>query len=115
MLRRVLPALGLLLLALAAWWWVASWDSVDDLLLASPPETWEALRAHQRVPLPRARAHRRHRGGVRVADVLRRPALRVRQRRNRARDRRQDREGRLEAPRGHDRQGVAGLRRRQIF
>ena len=38
-MRRALPALGLLLLALAAWWWVASWDSVDDLLLASPSET----------------------------------------------------------------------------
>jgi putative hydroxymethylpyrimidine transport system permease protein len=42
--RRWLPAAGLLLLALGAWWWVASWDSVDDLLLASPSETWEALR-----------------------------------------------------------------------
>ena len=43
-MRRALPALGLLLLALGAWWWVASWDSVDDLLLASPSETWQALR-----------------------------------------------------------------------
>ena len=43
-MRRWLPAAGLLLLALGAWWWVASWDSVDDLLLASPSETWEALR-----------------------------------------------------------------------
>jgi ABC-type nitrate/sulfonate/bicarbonate transport system permease component len=44
MLRRYLPPLALLLLALGAWQWVASLGSVDDLLLASPGETWGALR-----------------------------------------------------------------------
>lgn len=44
MLKRYLPAACLLLLALGGWQWVASWNSVDDLLLASPSETWEALR-----------------------------------------------------------------------
>ena len=53
-MKRALPALGLLLLALAAWWWVASWDSVDDLLLASPPETWEALRDDRELLLDNA-------------------------------------------------------------
>jgi len=52
--RRALPALGLLLLALAAWWWVASWDSVDDLLLASPSETWQALRDDRELLLDNA-------------------------------------------------------------
>ena len=54
MLKRVLPALGLLLLALGAWWWVASWDSVDDLLLASPTETWQALRDDRELLLDNA-------------------------------------------------------------
>ena len=44
MLRRYLPAAGLLALFVAAWAWVASWESVDDLLLASPGETVDALR-----------------------------------------------------------------------
>lgn len=43
-MKRYLPAAALLLLAVLAWAWVASWESVDDLLLASPSETWEALR-----------------------------------------------------------------------
>ena len=50
----MLPAAGLLLLALGAWWWVASWDSVDDLLLASPSETWEALRDDRELLLDNA-------------------------------------------------------------
>ena len=43
MLRRWLPAAALLALFIAAWAWVASWESVDDLLLASPGETVDAL------------------------------------------------------------------------
>jgi ABC-type nitrate/sulfonate/bicarbonate transport system permease component len=43
MRRRLAPAL-LLLLGVAAWQGVASLDSVDDLTLASPVETWQALR-----------------------------------------------------------------------
>jgi ABC-type nitrate/sulfonate/bicarbonate transport system permease component len=54
MLRRWLPAAGLLLLALAGWQWVASWDSVDDLLLASPSETWQALRDDRELLLDNA-------------------------------------------------------------
>lgn len=53
MLRR-LPALALLLLAVGAWQWVASLDSVDDLLLASPGETWEALREDRSLLLDNA-------------------------------------------------------------
>ena len=53
-MKRALPAVGLLLLVLAAWWWVASWDSVDDLLLASPSETWQALRDDRQLLLDNA-------------------------------------------------------------
>jgi ABC-type nitrate/sulfonate/bicarbonate transport system permease component len=53
-LRRLLPPLALLLLALGAWQWVASWDSVDDLLLASPSETWRALREDRSLLLDNA-------------------------------------------------------------
>jgi ABC-type nitrate/sulfonate/bicarbonate transport system permease component len=42
--RRVALAALLLLLAGLAWQWVASLNSVDDLTLASPVETWNALR-----------------------------------------------------------------------
>lgn len=44
MVRRRLPALLLLVAAVGIWQLVASLDSVDDLLLASPAETWGALR-----------------------------------------------------------------------
>ena len=43
-MRRYGPPALLLLLAVAAWQGVASLDSVDDLTLASPVETWQALR-----------------------------------------------------------------------
>ena len=43
-MRRVLLAAGLIALLVAAWAWVASLDSVDDLTLASPGETLTALR-----------------------------------------------------------------------
>ena len=43
-MTRVLLALGLLGLFVLAWQGVASLDSVDDLTLASPVETWGALR-----------------------------------------------------------------------
>lgn len=43
MRRRLAPAL-LLVLGVAAWQGIASLDSVDDLTLASPVETWQALR-----------------------------------------------------------------------
>ncbi len=43
-MRRTLLATALLLLFVAAWQLVASLDSVDDLTLASPAETWQALR-----------------------------------------------------------------------
>ena len=43
-MRRYGPPALLLLLAVAAWQGVASLDSVDDLTLASPVETWDALR-----------------------------------------------------------------------
>jgi putative hydroxymethylpyrimidine transport system permease protein len=42
--RRALLATALLLLFVAAWQAIASLDSVDDLTLASPAETWQALR-----------------------------------------------------------------------
>jgi len=42
---RYLLSIGLLVLFVAAWQGVASLDSVDDLTLASPVETWDALRA----------------------------------------------------------------------
>jgi ABC-type nitrate/sulfonate/bicarbonate transport system permease component len=48
-MRRVLPAALLLLAALAAWQAVASLGSVDDLTLASPLETAEALRDDRRL------------------------------------------------------------------
>jgi putative hydroxymethylpyrimidine transport system permease protein len=41
--RRCAPALGLALLALAAWQGVASLDAVDDLTLASPAEVVQAF------------------------------------------------------------------------
>jgi putative hydroxymethylpyrimidine transport system permease protein len=41
-LRRWLPPLGLLALAVLAWQGIASLESVDDLTLASPVETWQA-------------------------------------------------------------------------
>ncbi len=44
LVRRALLATALLLLFVAAWQAVASLDSVDDLTLASPAETWQALR-----------------------------------------------------------------------
>ncbi|HEY6780948.1 MAG TPA: hypothetical protein VI111_08345, partial [Thermoleophilaceae bacterium] len=43
-MRRALPAAALLVLFVAAWQGVASLHSVDDLTLASPVETWQALR-----------------------------------------------------------------------
>ncbi len=43
-MRRVLLAAALIALLVAAWAWVASLDSVDDLTLASPGETLTALR-----------------------------------------------------------------------
>lgn len=43
-MRRYGPPALLLLLAVAAWQGAASLDSVDDLTLASPVETWQALR-----------------------------------------------------------------------
>ncbi len=43
-MRRYGPPALLLLLAVAAWQGVASLNSVDDLTLASPVETWQALR-----------------------------------------------------------------------
>jgi ABC-type nitrate/sulfonate/bicarbonate transport system permease component len=43
-MRRYGPPALLLLLAVGAWQGVASLDSVDDLTLASPVETWQALR-----------------------------------------------------------------------
>jgi putative hydroxymethylpyrimidine transport system permease protein len=43
-MTRVLLALALLAAFVLAWQGVASLDSVDDLTLASPVETWEALR-----------------------------------------------------------------------
>lgn len=43
-MRRYGPPALLLLLAVAGWQGVASLDSVDDLTLASPVETWQALR-----------------------------------------------------------------------
>lgn len=43
-MRRYAPPALLLLAAVAAWQGVASLDSVDDLTLASPVETWQALR-----------------------------------------------------------------------
>ena len=42
---RYVLSIGLLLLFVAAWQGVASLDSVDDLTLASPVETWYALRS----------------------------------------------------------------------
>jgi ABC-type nitrate/sulfonate/bicarbonate transport system permease component len=42
--KRVLPPLLLLAAAILAWQGVASLHSVDDLTLASPVETWRALR-----------------------------------------------------------------------
>jgi ABC-type nitrate/sulfonate/bicarbonate transport system permease component len=41
---RILLSAGLLALFVLAWQGVASLDSVDDLTLASPTETWQALR-----------------------------------------------------------------------
>ena len=43
-MTRFLLAGALLVLFVLAWQGVASLDSVDDLTLASPVETWEALR-----------------------------------------------------------------------
>ena len=43
-MKRVGLSAGLLVLLVLAWQGVASLDSVDDLTLASPPETLEALR-----------------------------------------------------------------------
>ena len=43
-MRRYLPAALLLVLFVAAWQGVASLHSVDNLTLASPAETWDALR-----------------------------------------------------------------------
>jgi putative hydroxymethylpyrimidine transport system permease protein len=43
-MRRYGPPALLLVLAVTAWQGVASLDSVDDLTLASPVETWQALR-----------------------------------------------------------------------
>lgn len=48
-MRRVLPAGLLLLAAVAAWQAIASLPSVDDLTLASPLETAEALREDWRL------------------------------------------------------------------
>ena len=42
---RYLLSIALLVLFVLAWQGVASLDSVDDLTLASPVETWEALRS----------------------------------------------------------------------
>ena len=42
---RYLLSVALLVLFVAAWQGVASLDSVDDLTLASPVETWDALRS----------------------------------------------------------------------
>jgi ABC-type nitrate/sulfonate/bicarbonate transport system permease component len=43
-MRRVLPSLALLALVVLAWQGIASLHSVDDLTLASPVETWKALK-----------------------------------------------------------------------
>src|SRR5262249_49713518 len=43
-MKRYLPAALLLVLFVAAWQGVASLHSVDNLTLASPAETWDALR-----------------------------------------------------------------------
>ncbi len=42
---RYVASIGLLILFVVAWQVVASLDSVDDLTLASPVETWDALRS----------------------------------------------------------------------
>ncbi len=42
---RYVASIGLLMLFVLAWQGVASLDSVDDLTLASPVETWDALRS----------------------------------------------------------------------
>jgi putative hydroxymethylpyrimidine transport system permease protein len=42
---RYVLSIGLLVLFVAVWQGVASLDSVDDLTLASPVETWDALRS----------------------------------------------------------------------
>jgi len=42
-LKRYLPAAALLALALVAWWWIASLEAVDDLLVASPGEVLGAF------------------------------------------------------------------------
>ena len=47
-MKRTLLVTLLLAGAVAAWAWVASLDSVDDLLVASPGETAEALRTTAR-------------------------------------------------------------------
>ena len=43
-MKRVLPSLALLALVVLAWQGIASLHSVDDLTLASPIETWQALK-----------------------------------------------------------------------
>ncbi|HYI35849.1 MAG TPA: ABC transporter permease [Thermoleophilaceae bacterium] len=42
-MRRALLAVGLLAVFVGLWAWVASWDSVDDLTLASPGQTVDAF------------------------------------------------------------------------
>jgi ABC-type nitrate/sulfonate/bicarbonate transport system permease component len=54
-MRRALLAAGLLGLLVLAWQGVASLDSVDDLTLASPVETFEALRDDWSLLLDNAR------------------------------------------------------------
>jgi len=51
---RILPTLILLLLAILAWQAVASLHRVDDLTLASPVETWHALRVDRSLLLHEA-------------------------------------------------------------
>ena len=53
-MRRALLAGGLLALFVAAWAWVASWGSVDDLTLASPGETIDAFADHRSLLLDNA-------------------------------------------------------------
>ena len=53
-MRRWLLVALLLAAFVAAWQWVASLGSVDDLTLASPPEVWQALRADRDLLLDNA-------------------------------------------------------------
>ena len=61
-MRRVLPPLLLLVLVILAWQGIASLHSVDNLTLASPVETWRALRTDRALLLDEA--------GVTAVEVL---------------------------------------------